>query len=112
MSATQKIIQHLDNHDLKDKIILLKIYGTVKKGRNSDILTIYLQTEFYDEYYFQYKNGVMRAWSTNPDFTTAITEVADGKRREKGKKGAKPYRYMTAPEDVTEKFLKIAKKKY
>mgnify|MGYP001227257228 FL=1 len=37
MSATQKIIQHLDNYNLEDKIILLKIYGTVKKGRNSDI---------------------------------------------------------------------------
>ncbi|HJO14446.1 MAG TPA: metallophosphoesterase [Candidatus Pacearchaeota archaeon] len=37
LSATQKIIQHLDNYNLEDKIILLKIYGTVKKGRNSDI---------------------------------------------------------------------------
>ena len=91
---------------------LLEGYIIIEKGRNSDILTIYLQTEFYDEYYFQYKNGVMRAWSTNPDFTTAITEVSDGKRRLEGKKGAKPYRYMTAPEDVTEKFRKMAKKKY
>ena len=54
----------------------------------------------------------MRAWSTNPDFTTAITEVSDGKRRAKSKKGTKPYRYMTAPEDVTEKFLKSVKKKF
>jgi hypothetical protein len=23
-----------------------------------------METEYYDEYYFQYKNGVMRAWST------------------------------------------------
>jgi hypothetical protein len=91
---------------------LLDGYIIIEKGRNSDILTIYLQTEFYDEYYFQYKNGVMRAWSTNPDFTTAITEVADGKRRADGKKGKKPYRYMIAPEDVTEKFLKSAKKKF
>lgn len=37
LSATQKIIQHLDNYNLEDKIILLKVYGTVKKGRNSDI---------------------------------------------------------------------------
>jgi DNA repair exonuclease SbcCD nuclease subunit len=37
LSATQKIIQHLDTLDLKDKIVLLKIKGTVKKGKNSDI---------------------------------------------------------------------------
>ena len=54
----------------------------------------------------------MRSWSTNPDFTTKITEVGDRKRRAEGKKGVKPYRYMIAPEDVTEKFLKMAKKKY
>ena len=54
----------------------------------------------------------MRAWSTNPDFTTAINEVADGKRKAERVKGANPYRYMSAPEDVTEKFLKEVKKKY
>ena len=87
-------------------------YVIIEKGQNSDVLTLYLQTELYDEYYFQYKNGVMRAWSTNPDFTTAINEVADGKRVAERVKGATPYRYMSAPEDVTEKFLKSVKKKY
>jgi hypothetical protein len=87
-------------------------YVIIEKGQNSDVLTIYLQTELYDEYYFQYKNGVMRAWSTNPDFTTAINEVADGKRKTERVKGAHPYRYMSATEDVTERFLKGVKKKY
>jgi len=91
---------------------LLDGYIIVEKGRNSDILTIYLQTEFYDEYYFQYKNGVMRSWSTNEDFNIAIRETTDGKRKAEPKKGATPYRYMSAPEDVTEKFLKSVKKKY
>ena len=50
----------------------------------------------------------MRAWSTNEDFNIAIREIADGKRRAESKKGATTYRYMLAPEDVTEKFLKIA----
>ena len=87
-------------------------YIIIEKGRNSDVLTVYLQTEFYDEYYFQYKNGVMRSWSTNEDFNIAIREIADGKRKAEPKKGATPYRYMSAPEDVTEKFLKSVKKKY
>ena len=91
---------------------LLDGYIIVEKGRNSDILTIYLQTEFYDEYYFQYKNGVMRSWSTNEEFNIAISEITDAKRKAEPKKGATPYRYMSAPEDVTEKFLKSVKKKY
>ena len=65
-----------------------------------------------DEYYFQFKNGVMRSWSTNEDFNIAIREIADAKRKAEPKKGATPYRYMSAPEDVTEKFLKSVKKKY
>jgi hypothetical protein len=87
-------------------------YVIIEKGPNSDVLTIYLRTELYDEYYFQYKNGVMRAWSTNEDFNIAIREIADGKRNAESKKGATPYRYMSAPEDVTEKFLKEVKRKY
>jgi len=91
---------------------LLDGYIIIEKGRNSDVLTIYLQTEFYDEYYFQYKSGVMRSWSTNEDFNIAIREITDAKRKAEPKKGATPYRYMSAPEDVTEKFLKSVKKKY
>ena len=91
---------------------LLDGYIIIEKGRNSDVLTIYLQTEFYDEYYFQYKNGVLRSWSTNEEFNIAIREITDAKRKAEPKKGATPYRYMSAPEDVTENFLKSVKKKY
>ena len=87
-------------------------YIIIEKGQNSDILTIYLETELYDEYYLQYKNGVMRAWSTNPDFTDAINAVDPGKRIAERSKGVQSYRYMLANESVTEKFLKQAKKKY
>ncbi len=54
----------------------------------------------------------MRAFSTNEDFNIAIRETADGKRKADSKKGASAYRYMSAPEDVTEKFLRQVKKKY
>lgn len=37
IEATPKIIQHLDTLELKDKIVLLKVYGKVNKGKNSDI---------------------------------------------------------------------------
>jgi hypothetical protein len=87
-------------------------YIIIEKGQNTDVLTIYMETEFYDEYYFQYKNGVMRAWSTNPEFNASILSVPDGKRKAERVKGAPAYRYMIAPEDITEKFLKQVKKKF
>ena len=37
LTGTQKILGELQKQDLKDKIILLKLYGTIKKGKNSDI---------------------------------------------------------------------------
>ena len=87
-------------------------YIIIEKGQNTDVLTIYMETEFYDEYYFQYKNGVMRAWSTNPEFNASILSVPDGKRKAERVKGAQAYRFMIAPEDITEKFLKQVKKKF
>ena len=54
----------------------------------------------------------MRAWSTNEEFNEAIRSVPDGKRKAPSKKGLIAYRYMSAPEDVTEKFLRSVKKKY
>ena len=87
-------------------------YLIIEKGTNSDVLTIYLMTELYDEYYFQYKNGVMKAWSTNVDFTAAINDVKVKKRKAEEMRGKRSYRYMSANDDVTEKFLKYIKKKY
>ena len=54
-------------------------YIIIEKGRKSDIMKIYLQTELYDEYYFHYENGIMRAWSTNPEFNIAIDDVKESK---------------------------------
>ena len=37
LTANTKIISELEKRDLKDKIVLLKIYGTIEQGKNSDI---------------------------------------------------------------------------
>ena len=37
LEATEKIISELDKKDLKDKIILLRVKGELKTGKNSDI---------------------------------------------------------------------------
>ncbi len=37
LTATQKIIDELEKHDLRDKILLLRLYGTIEQGTNADI---------------------------------------------------------------------------
>ena len=87
-------------------------YVIIEKGKKSDVFTLYLETELYDQYYFHYNNGVMQGYSTNPKFMAAINDVKEKKRVAEKKKGVSAYRYTFANEDVTEKFLKYVKKKY
>ena len=80
-------------------------YIVLKKGKRKYELTIYLQTDFYDTYYFNYKNGVMKVFSTtNDNFNNIIKEVSDDKKRAKQENGKKPYRYQLASESIVEKF--------
>jgi DNA repair exonuclease SbcCD nuclease subunit len=37
LTATQKILSEFENHDLRDKIVLLRIEGELTKGTNADI---------------------------------------------------------------------------
>lgn len=37
LTATEKIISELERHDLKDKIVLMRLTGTLKQGTNADI---------------------------------------------------------------------------
>jgi DNA repair protein SbcD/Mre11 len=37
LTATEKILSELDKQDLEDKIVLLKVKGTIKQGKHSDI---------------------------------------------------------------------------
>ena len=69
-------------HSILDKSIfsILDGYIILEKGMNSDVLTIYLETEFGDIYFFQYKNGRMNVWSTNTDFTDAIQNIPNDRK--------------------------------
>ncbi|MEE2931024.1 MAG: hypothetical protein VX370_00675 [Bacteroidota bacterium] len=88
-------------------------YIMLKKGKRKDELIIYLQTEFYDTYYFHYKNGIMRAFSTTNDmFNTVIKDVSENKRRAKQEDGKKAYRYQLATEDAVDKFYNLMQKRY
>ena len=86
-------------------------YIKIKKGRNNDILTIYLVTESYESYYFNYKSGVMRARSSNLAFNEAIQELKEGKRKAPHKGGIPAFRYQIAPQQSVDRFVKEMEKK-
>lgn len=89
----------------------LEGYIKIKKGRNNDILTIYLVTESYETYYFNYKSGVMRARSSNPAFNEAILELKESKRKAHQKGGIPAFRYQIAPQQSVDRFVKEMEKK-
>jgi DNA repair exonuclease SbcCD nuclease subunit len=37
LTGTQKVISELEKHNIKDKIVLLRLYGTITQGTNADI---------------------------------------------------------------------------
>ena len=78
----------------------IKLFNQDGKG----ILKIFLKTEFGDIYYFEYKNNVMYAHSTNEDFNKILIETKSKKRRAKERKGAPPYKYQYCDEDKMENF--------
>ena len=84
----------------------------IEKGSNSDVLTIYLVTAMGEEYFFQYKNGVMLSYSPEDDFTNKIREIADDKRSVGSKNGTRAYRYQAVNDEVVEKIIRLIKKKY
>ena len=86
-------------------------YIKIKKGRNNDILTIFLVTESYEYYYFNYKSGVMRARSSNLAFNESIQGLGEGKRKAPHKGGIPAFRYQIAPEQSVDRFVKEMEKR-
>ena len=78
----------------------------IENRRNKNELTIYLKTEFDDIYYFNYKSGIMRCYSSNDDFINIIKETKDSKRQAKQRKNQKPYKYMLETQVNVERFIK------
>jgi len=101
-------------HSILDKSVfsILDGYIILEKGTNSDVLTIYLETEFGDIYFFQYKNGIMNTWSTNTDFTDAIQNISADKKVLEIGKSSSAYRYNLVSEEFFNKVRREIKKIY
>ncbi len=76
------------------------------KKRSGDVITIYLELNETNWFYFQYKGGVMRTTSTNEQFNNIIREIKPDDRKLKVEKGEKPYSYYPATKVIVKKFLK------
>jgi hypothetical protein len=82
--------------NIKNKQINKYVEGKVElvKKRSGDVLTIYLEIDQNNWYFFSYTRGLMQAISSNVDFNSAITETKPDKRKSKAEKGQDPYQFM------------------
>ncbi len=53
----------------------------LEKKRSGDIITVYLELDESNWYYFSYSNNMVQAISSNPEFNKMITETKPEKRR-------------------------------
>ena len=76
------------------------------KKRSGDVLTIYLELDPNNWYFFTYTRGLMQAISSDADFNTAIQETKSDKRKSKAEKGQEPYQFMYSTERKKKDFLR------
>ena len=66
----------------------------IYKGRTGDKISIFLQMDENNFYYFSYTRGLMSTYSTNEDFNTVILETKKEKTKFKGDKGVEDYTFQ------------------
>lgn len=72
-AATEKILAELDKHSLKDKIVLLKISGTLSSGKTSDIDFERIKENLQESYcYLKNTSGL-----STKEFKIAIEDKGD-----------------------------------
>ena len=94
--------------NIKNKQINKYVDGKVQliKKRSGDILTVYLQIDRNNWYFFTYTRGIMQAISSNQDFNSAITETKPDKRKSKAEKGQESYQFMYSTDRKRKDFIR------
>jgi len=85
---------------VKGKIMVKK----ERESKLSDEITMYLELDANNWYYFTYKRGMMQTYSTDKEYNTIVKETKDDKR--KAKEGKVSYQFMLGTESSKVKFLK------
>jgi len=72
------------------------LFGMIelKKMRNGDELSIYFEPSDDSWFYFNYKRGMLGAFSSHDDFNAQIRDTKDDKRTQKGEKGKPNITYV------------------
>ena len=76
------------------------------KKRSGDALTIYLEIDRKNWYFFTYTRGMMQAISSDEEFNTAIKETKPDKRKSKAGRGKESYTFMYSTERKKRDFLR------
>jgi len=108
-SKSFKSFGKLGLSNVKNKQINKYVNGKVEliKKRSGDILTVYIEIDKNNWYFFTYTRGIMQAISSDVDFNSAITETKPDKRKSKAKgKGLESYQYMYSTERKKRDFLR------
>lgn len=84
------------------------VSGTVEiiKKRSGDILTMYLELDEANWFFFEYRINQMLGYSTFEEFNTIIKELKPDKRKMDVERGEKPYIYWLGSERRKNNFLK------
>ena len=78
----------------------------IVKKRTGDIITIYLELDYNNWYYFNYTREDMLAVSSNEVFNTIIKELKSDKRKNAGVGGLPDYNYNICPPSKKTQFLR------
>lgn len=77
LTATEEIISILDNDNLKDKIVILKLYGTLEKGKSSDIDFAKIEDFARKNNAFAFLKSTSKLHLTEPEFKFNLSESLD-----------------------------------
>ncbi len=107
-SKSYKSFGKLGISNIENKQINKYVEGKIElvKKRSGDVLTIYLQIDKNNWYFFTYTRGIMQAISSDSEFNTAITDTKPDKRKVKVGKGQTPYSFMYSTERKKRDFLR------
>lgn len=76
-SATEKIITALDKEELKDKIVILRLYGVLEKGKTTDIDFIRIENHAVKKGVFVFLKSMTKLHLTEPEIKLDVYDSAN-----------------------------------
>ena len=92
---------------IKDKQLNKSVPGYIEivKKRGGDEISILLEPNSTDWYFFQYIGGIMFAISTDSEFNTLLKEGKDAEREQQIENKGQPFKYHIGDADARKRFI-------